>query len=64
MRLLDSLITHVGVYYFLNFVFFIAIDPDSKEFYCSPGLSQLLDLEMYDSKPQNNFFQCSATLHQ
>lgn len=64
MRILNSLITRVGMYYRL-FVFFIALDPDSKEFYCSPGLNQFLDLKMYnDSKPQNNFFQRSATLHQ
>lgn len=59
MRILNSLITHVGMYsWLLNFVFFIAAEPDSREFHCSPGLSNpFLNLQMYhDSKPQNNFF--------
>lgn len=59
MRNLNSLITHVGIYsWLLNFVFFIATEPDSQEFHCSSGLGNpFLNLEMYkDSKPQNNFF--------
>lgn len=61
MRILNSLITHVGMHSWLwNFVYFIAPEPDSQEFHCSPGLSNpFLNLEMYNvSKPQNilNFF--------
>lgn len=58
MRILNSLITRVGMHsWLLNFVFFIVPGCDSQEFHCSPGLSNpFLNLEMYnDSTPQNNF---------